>query len=68
MNVVVYKSLNGMITPPVSAGYAAAKKAADGLKPTIEKTLGEALDKLLDVEDQVCMAVGLLINPMIGQD
>jgi len=79
---VVFKTINAIVAPPVAAAYAACRKAADALKPTIQKTLEEAFGELVKVENQVkdkiqaalkaafdpvVQAMRDLLTPMIGK-
>jgi len=66
----VFKSINASVTPPVTAAWAGCRKAAEAVKPNIEKTVGEALDKMLEVEDGVkaklSEALSTALQPVVG--
>ncbi len=49
----IFKALNATVAPAVATAYATAKKGADQLKPVIEKTIAEGIDKILEVEEKI---------------
>jgi len=49
----VYKAISAIVGPIVATGWKAAREAVKPLKPKISEIVDQAIDKYLDVEDEV---------------